>query len=246
MPVTLAVLIDAAVLVMIMLSRRTITVFVIAVDDMRGHEAVQDSRHYLDDEGATEKANDQDPRCHARRLPALLERSSRGRKHAEQGGEELERVQPRERGASNDVALTMTPLLRLSDEERNALLFWIWKFFLPGNMRTTTSTKSIEAPSMQAARATSACENAAKEHRVGETYRDRLCKPVSIPECRCSEPCRRHRARTPWTGRRREVGGQRLLRAVLLRWRLSIRRTVVLSWASGTSCHRAGFSGKPP
>jgi hypothetical protein len=46
---------------------------------------------------------------------------------------------------------TMTPKLRLREEERKALLSWILKFCWPGILHMIKSTAMIEAPSVQAA-----------------------------------------------------------------------------------------------
>lgn len=46
--------------------------------------------------------------------------------------------------------LTITPKLKLRDEDRKALLSWILKFLLPGMRRTTRSIHIMAAPKVQA------------------------------------------------------------------------------------------------
>lgn len=45
----------------------------------------------------------------------------------------------------------MTPKLRLSEEDRKALLSWILKVRHPGSLLMSRSTQMMDAPNMQAA-----------------------------------------------------------------------------------------------
>lgn len=125
---------------------RVLLVAVGAVDNVRGHMAMDQARDNADDDNAGEEETDEAKGRGSSGETGAREILLRGGEHAVQRGKEL-------RGQlvfEQSRRLTMTPALRHSDADRNALLLAIWKPFTWEKRCTSRSMQMMPEPRTQA------------------------------------------------------------------------------------------------